>query len=206
VLRALSPKTEDRWPDWEALQAELNVPKRAPLRVAAFAAIGIVVATGVGFYFYSRTPQPAPAPSSAAAPRQLNESVADESALRTQRASPADDSMDTAPTPVQPAETASIGSGEGAGSAVNAEQDARGQEIFAMACVACHGSGAAGAPALGDKTAWGPRIAQGSALLYERALQGYQGKSGFMPPKGGRIDLDDQAVVDAVDYMVVSSK
>jgi cytochrome c5 len=85
-------------------------------------------------------------------------------------------------------------------------QDMSGQEVFAMACVVCHGSGVAGAPKLGDAANWAPRIAQGQAVLRQHALQGYQGKDGFMPPKGGRTDLSDQSVINAVDHMVQNSK
>jgi cytochrome c5 len=87
-----------------------------------------------------------------------------------------------------------------------AAKDLKGEEVFAMACVACHGSGVAGAPKFGDTSAWAPRIAQGSSVLHQHALQGFQGKAGFMPPKGGRIDLTDQSIINAVDHMVSNSK
>ena len=54
----------------------------------------------------------------------------------------------------------------------------------------------------GDRGTWGPRIAQGKATLYEHALKGYNGKAGVMPPKGGRIDLDDALIKQGVDYLV----
>ena len=68
--------------------------------------------------------------------------------------------------------------------------------------MACHGAGIAGAPKFGDKAAWAERVAQGADTLHKHALGGYQGKAGFMPPKGGRTDLTDQSVINAVDYMV----
>lgn len=77
---------------------------------------------------------------------------------------------------------------------------------YKAACVACHGSGAAGAPKVGDKAAWKDRIAQGNDTLYQHAIKGFQGKKGFMPAKGGRADLSDDAVKKAVDYMVAQSK
>lgn len=81
-----------------------------------------------------------------------------------------------------------------------------GEQVYNMACVACHGAGVAGAPKFGDKGAWSPRIAEGADTLHKHALEGYQGKTGFMPPKGGRIDLADKSVMNAVDYMVAAGK
>ena len=68
------------------------------------------------------------------------------------------------------------------------------------------GAGIAGAPKMGDKAAWAARIAQGADTLHTHALQGFQGKGGYMPPKGGRTDLSDQSVINAVDYMVAASQ
>lgn len=81
-----------------------------------------------------------------------------------------------------------------------------GKGTFQSACFACHGTGAAGAPKVGDKGAWSARIAQGKATLYEHAIKGFQGKSGFMPAKGGNAALSDDAVKAAVDFMVAESK
>ena len=91
---------------------------------------------------------------------------------------------------------------EAAGAAV----DLGGEEVYTQACVACHGAGVAGAPKFGDKAAWAARIAQGGDTLNQHALEGYQGKAGFMPAKGGRTDLTDQSVINAVEYMVAAAK
>lgn len=80
-----------------------------------------------------------------------------------------------------------------------------GKKIYDTACVACHGAGVAGAPKVGDKEAWAPRIKQGSATLYEHAIKGFQGKNGVMPPKGGSTASDDE-IKAAVDYMADASK
>ena len=90
-----------------------------------------------------------------------------------------------------------------AGSAVPA---AGGEGIYKGGCVACHGAGIAGAPKVGDKAAWAPRIAQGKPTLYEHAINGYQGKAGVMPAKGGNASLADADVKAAVDYMVSLNK
>ncbi|NOZ11869.1 MAG: cytochrome c5 family protein [Gammaproteobacteria bacterium] len=88
--------------------------------------------------------------------------------------------------------------------AANAAADGKG--TFDASCAACHGSGVAGAPKLGDKAAWKARIAQGNDTLYKHAIKGYQGKKGFMPAKGGNASLADADVKAAVDYMVAQSK
>ncbi len=84
--------------------------------------------------------------------------------------------------------------------------DLGGEEVYNMACVACHGAGIAGAPKMGDAGAWNARIAQGTDVLYEHSIKGFQGQTGFMPAKGGRTDLSDQSVKNAVDFMVARSK
>jgi len=89
-----------------------------------------------------------------------------------------------------------------AGSAAAAGMPKTGTELFEQSCNACHGQGIAGAPKAGDKAAWAPRIAQGTAMLYEHALKGFTGKTGMMPPKGGRMDAPDDLVKQAVDHML----
>lgn len=81
-----------------------------------------------------------------------------------------------------------------------------GPQVYNEACIACHGTGIAGAPKMGDVAAWAPRIAQGISVLREHAIAGYHGEAGYMPPKGARIDLSDQEVNGAVDYMVAESR
>jgi cytochrome c5 len=81
-----------------------------------------------------------------------------------------------------------------------------GPQVYNEACIACHGSGIGGAPKFGDAAAWAPRIAQGSDTLHSHAINGYAGSAGYMPPKGARVDLSDQEIRDAVDYMVSQSK
>lgn len=73
-----------------------------------------------------------------------------------------------------------------------------GQEIYMSSCSACHVSGAAGAPKLTDAAAWGERAKAGLDALYTNALKG----KGAMPPKGGRVDLEDGAIKAAVRHML----
>ncbi|KQY00153.1 cytochrome C [Massilia sp. Root133] len=76
-----------------------------------------------------------------------------------------------------------------------------GQAVYSATCVACHGSGAAGAPKAGDASAWSARIAQGYDTLVQHAVQGIRA----MPAKGGNPDLDDIEVARAVVYMTNQS-
>ncbi|WP_332827003.1 c-type cytochrome, partial [Ramlibacter sp.] len=76
-----------------------------------------------------------------------------------------------------------------------------GEAVYKQACVVCHGAGVAGAPKLGDKAAWGPRLAQGLPALHAAALKG----KGAMPPKGGS-PAPDADIKAAVDYMVGTVK
>lgn len=83
---------------------------------------------------------------------------------------------------------------------------ADGQAVYGKSCTVCHATGVAGAPKLGDKADWGPRVAQGKNVLYTHAIKGFTGKKGTMPPKGGMTQLSDDDVKAAVDYMVGQAK
>ncbi len=81
-----------------------------------------------------------------------------------------------------------------------------GKAIWQAHCSACHATGVAGAPKIGDKSAWGPILAKTDrAMLYKHAIEGFKGERGFMPPKGGATNLSDAQVKAAVDYMVGES-
>ena len=62
--------------------------------------------------------------------------------------------------------------------AVLTSASADGEAVYNSGCLACHMPGVAGAPKLGDKDAWGARIAQGIEVMYENAIQGFQGQTG----------------------------
>lgn len=81
-----------------------------------------------------------------------------------------------------------------------------GPGVYEQVCGACHLNGIGGAPKSDDRTAWAPRIAQGKETLYKHAIEGFNGKSGVMPAKGGRTDLSDDLVKAAVDYMVTKAQ
>ena len=73
-----------------------------------------------------------------------------------------------------------------------------GEEVYNGGCVACHSTGAAGAPKLDDKAAWDPRMAQGLDGLVNSAING----KNAMPPKGGNPSWSDQEIRDAVTFML----
>jgi len=97
-----------------------------------------------------------------------------------------------------------VGTAVAAGLLVIAGQSfaANGKGVYDATCAACHASGAAGAPKLGDKAAWAPRLAAGAAAMNASALKG----KGVMPAKGGNSGLSDADVTAAVEYMVSQAK
>ena len=80
-----------------------------------------------------------------------------------------------------------------------------GPQVYNSACIACHGNGVGGAPIVGDVGQWTARIEQGLETLTRHAIEGYTGNAGYMPPKGGRLDLSDEEVASAVEYMANES-
>lgn len=82
-----------------------------------------------------------------------------------------------------------------------------GKTIFGQLCTSCHTAGVAGAPILGNKTMWGPRIAQGLTTLFKHAEDGYHGPDGnFMPPRGGNPSLTNAQIEATVKWMVSQVK
>jgi len=76
-----------------------------------------------------------------------------------------------------------------------------GDAVYKAVCAACHSTGAAGAPKVGDAGAWSARLAQGQSTLVGNAIKGVRA----MPAKGGNPDLDDVEVERAVVYMANQS-
>ena len=91
------------------------------------------------------------------------------------------------------------------GPAVAASSGPRsGEEVYNSACMACHTTGAGGAPVLGDATAWADRIAKGTEALYASGVNGVPGTG--MIAKGGCMNCSDEEIHAAVDYMVAGSQ
>jgi cytochrome c len=90
--------------------------------------------------------------------------------------------------------------------AVSSSVVAEGQAVYQRSCALCHDQGVAGAPALGDAADWGARLEKGLDVVYDHAINGFQGDAGVMPPKGGFVQLSDDEVRQAVDYLLEQSR
>ena len=77
-----------------------------------------------------------------------------------------------------------------------------GEEVYNGSCMSCHGTGAAGAPKLGDAAAWAPRIAAGKDSLLANATNGLNA----MPPKGLCMACSEAELQGAIDYIVENSQ
>jgi cytochrome c5 len=89
----------------------------------------------------------------------------------------------------QPAAPAAAGGGQS------------GEQIYNTTCVACHSTGVAGAPKVGDKAVWEARLAQGLDAMVGSSVKG----KGAMPPKGGNAGLSDDDIKSAVEFMLEKS-
>jgi len=75
---------------------------------------------------------------------------------------------------------------------------ADGKTVYGQTCAACHATGLANAPKLGDKAAWNPRASAGTAALVANVVKG----KGAMPPKAGNASLSEDDIRAAVEYML----
>lgn len=78
---------------------------------------------------------------------------------------------------------------------------ADGKAVYDTKCVACHAAGVAGAPKLGDKAAWEPRLKQGTEALVQSVIKG----KGAMPPRAG-MNVSDADAKAGVEYMISQVK
>lgn len=141
----------------------------------------------------------AAAPASVAAPAASAAAPASAAVATASAAKPA-----AAPVAASAAKTAAPAAAASAAKPANQAAANAGESVYKATCQACHASGVAGAPKFGDKAAWGPRVAQGKDTLYKHAIEGFSGKAGVMPPKGGAA-ASDADVKAAVDYMVAQA-
>jgi cytochrome c5 len=90
------------------------------------------------------------------------------------------------------------GPGVAAPETAAAAEQRSGQEIYDRYCFACHTTGAAGAPMLGDAAAWEPRVARGMETLMTNTMQGI----GAMPPMGTCMDCSEAELEASVQYIL----
>lgn len=83
----------------------------------------------------------------------------------------------------------------------NAGNALSGREVVQRVCSGCHGTGANGAPRIGDKEAWSARAVQGLSALTTHAIEGIR----KMPAHGGQPGLSDLELARAITYMVNQS-
>jgi cytochrome c5 len=110
---------------------------------------------------------------------------------------PAQQQAQAAPAAAKPAPAAAP-----AAESKPAAAAADGKAVYDKVCHVCHAAGVAGAPKLGDKAAWAPRIKQGMDVLVQSVTNG----KGAMPPKAGNPSLTDAELRAGVQYMVSQSK
>ncbi len=77
-----------------------------------------------------------------------------------------------------------------------------GAALYSRVCHTCHATGVAGAPVLGNKEAWQPRIDQGLDVMLQTAING----KGAMPPRGTCTDCSDDQLREAIEYMISQVK
>lgn len=82
------------------------------------------------------------------------------------------------------------------------ENVSTGERIYNQACMVCHAAGVAGAPKLGDKNAWAPRIAKGMETLLKNAISGINA----MPPRGTCMSCSDSDLEESIKWMIEQSR
>ncbi len=139
-----------------------------------------------------------PAPS--AAPAAAASAPAAAAPAAAPAATPAPNAA-VAPVAAAPVAVAAAAPAAAAPAAAVIKASANGEATYKGVCMACHAAAVAGAPKLGDKAAWAPRIATGLDAMTNSVLKG----KGAMPPKGGSA-APDADIRAAVEYMVNAAK
>lgn len=107
---------------------------------------------------------------------------------------------------IKPVGEVTLSGDEGAASAVTSDEPVQlaadaGKKRYKTSCAVCHDAGVAGAPKLGDKAAWAPRIEQGMETLIHNAIHGIRA----MPPRGTCMNCSDEEIEATVKFMVEKS-
>jgi len=77
-----------------------------------------------------------------------------------------------------------------------------GLTVYNQGCLACHTTGAGGAPLIGDAGVWAERLTKGLDTLYNHAFNGFN----TMPAKGVCSDCSMDEIKLAVDYIIEQSQ
>ena len=123
-----------------------------------------------------------------------------QAAPAAEASAPAADSAASA-APASDAKAAPAAEAKPAEKAEAAPVKVDGKAVFEANCKTCHGGMIPGAPVVGKKEDWAPRIKQGKDTLHKHALEGFNS----MPAKGGNSSLSDDEVKAAVDFMANES-
>lgn len=86
--------------------------------------------------------------------------------------------------------------------AVSSAGPRSGEDIYQSACFGCHGTGAAGAPKMGDVADWSARTAKGLDAVIANAINGFS----MMPARGTCMSCSDDEIASTVQYMVDNSQ
>jgi cytochrome c5 len=116
-------------------------------------------------------------------------------------AAPADAAAAAGPSPEVVAALAAANKGAAPAAAAAVPAAGAVPALYTQTCAVCHAAGVAGAPKLGDKAAWAPRLKDGIDGMTAIAIKG----KGAMPPKGGST-ASDAEIKAVVQYMANAAK
>jgi cytochrome c5 len=106
---------------------------------------------------------------------------------------------------IKPVGQVNVGSAPVSSAATETETAAAGprsgEQVYNASCLACHSTGVAGAPKVGDQAGWASRAAKGLDAMTATAISGINA----MPPKGTCADCSDQELKAAIEYMLSES-
>ncbi|MEZ5590898.1 MAG: c-type cytochrome [Gammaproteobacteria bacterium] len=202
-------------PAAEAAPAETEQATAEPAAEAAPAETEQAAAEPAAEAAPAETEQAAAEPAAEAAPAETEQAAAEPAAEAEQAAAePAAEAAPaateqsapvaasagaTAPAATAPAEAAATPAGLVLPDGLDLTQ---GQQVYDTVCRFCHLGNIPSAPKFGDKEAWAPRAAQGWDTLKGHVLNGFKG----MPAKGGRTDMSDEQILNALGYMLSESQ
>lgn len=133
---------------------------------------------------------------------RLAEPAAEGAAEAPAAAAPAAEAPAAPAMPASGEQNTVVAAAPAAAPAPAASAAVNGQALYNQACAVCHVAGVAGAPKLGDKAGWAPRLGLGLEGLTASVIKG----KGAMPPKGGAASASDAEIQAAVQYMLDSVK